>query len=294
MKLPYYPGCSIHGSSKEYEMSAFRVLGDLGVELEEVKDWNCCGAFEASAVDHFLSVALPARNLTLPLPAGSGKMVMLCSACQQVHRKAQMEMRENPALGREIAEIVGRPVNTEIDIEHLLYFVANGLDAEKVKEKVKVPLKGLKVAPYYGCAVDRPTKYIKGDDPNFPSSMEKIIGALGAEPVKFEHRTRCCGGTAMLADEEVSRSLTGAILREAVETGADCLAVVCPLCHVALEAAAMKAAGGNGSGDPVPVLYFTQLMGLAFGHGVKELGLNRHIISADKVLAKLGWPGGGG
>jgi len=277
MKLSYYPGCSIHASSKEYEISAKRILRDFDIELEEIKDWNCCGAIEASSVDYLLSVALPSRNLTL---ADTNKIIMLCSACQQIHNKIKEELREDEALKQKVEGIIGRRINTDIEVKHLLYFIAKEIDEDRIRSNVKRDLKGLRVIPYYGCCVERPSRYIGGDDPDFPESLEKIITVLGGESLPFSYKTKCCGGALFLPQEDLSFAMSKNILSEAKKLSADCIAVVCPLCHVALETFSMKI------GLDIPVLYFTQLMGIAFGYKASELGLNRNLISAERLTRR--------
>lgn len=277
MKLNYYPGCSTHSSSKEYEISAKRILQNFDIQLEELKDWNCCGAAEASSVSHFLSVALPARNLTL----GDEKIIMLCSACQLIHNKAKKELIENPSLKQEIEELIGSKINTDIEIKHLLHFISYQIKKETIKENVKRPLKGLRVVPYYGCLVIRPSRYIAGDKPEFPQSLEDIVTTLGATPIEFPYKTKCCGGALFLPKEDLSFGMLKIILSEAKNLNADCIAVVCPFCHLTLEVFSTKLK------LDIPILYFTQLIGIAFGYKARELGLNRHLISAKKLLDRL-------
>lgn len=281
-KLGYYPGCSMHATCKEYEISAKKVLKNFEIELEEIKDWNCCGATDASAMDHFLSVALPARNLAIANHQYD-ELIMLCSACLQVHSKTKQKLIEDPSLKQELEKVIGKEINTEVEIKHLLYFMSNELDGEKIKANVKKPLTGLKVAPYYGCAINRPSAYLHADDPEFPVSLEKIITALGGDALPFAHRTKCCGGVLLLPEEDFALAISKDILLEAQKSSADCIAVVCPLCQATLEIFALKLK------LEIPVLFFTQLMGIAFGYTSKELGLNHNLVSAEKMLKKYGY-----
>ena len=278
-KLGYYPGCSMHATCKEYEISAKKILQNFDIELEEIKDWNCCGAADASAMNHFLSVALPARNLAIANHQYD-ELIMLCSACQQVHNKTKQKLLENRTLKKEIEKVIGKEINTDIEIKHLLYFISNEIELEKIKANVKKSLNGLKVAPYYGCAINRPSTYIHGDDPEFPVSLEKIITALGGEALEFSYRTKCCGGVLMLPEEDFAFAISKEILLEAKKISADCIVVVCPLCQAALEIFSIKLK------LEMPILFFTQLMGIAFGYTYKELGLNRNLIPSEKMLKK--------
>jgi len=281
-KLGYYPGCSMHATCKEYEISAKKILQNFDIELEEIKDWNCCGAADASAMDHFLSVALPARNLAIANHQYD-ELIMLCSACQQVHNKTKQKLIENPLLKQEIEKSIGKEINTDIGIKHLLSFISNEIETGKIEANVKKSLNGLKVAPYYGCAINRPSSYIHGEDPEFPVSLEKIITALGGEALQFSYRTKCCGGVLLLPEEDFALAISKNILLEAKKNSADCLAVVCPLCQATLEIFSLKMK------LEMPILFFTQLMGIAFGYTIKELGLNHNLISAEKMLKKYGY-----
>lgn len=277
MRLSYYPGCSMHGVSKEYEISAKLVLKKFDIEFEEIDDWNCCGALEASTISHLLSITLPARNLIL---TEQKKIVMLCSACQQVHNKAIYELKNNEQLRRQITEILAKPISTDIEIEHLLYFINKEISPEKIISNVKRKL-NLKVIPYYGCLVARPSRYIHGDDPNFPTTLEKIITSLGAEALDFSYKTKCCGGALYLTNENLSHGMTENILIEAKKRQADCIVVVCPLCSTALETFSLK------KKYEIPILFFTELMGLAFGYEPDELGLNKHLSDTKTLCEKI-------
>ena len=268
-------------------MSARKVMGRFGMEIEEIGDWNCCGAVEAASLNHELSVALPARNLTLPKAADAGKIIMLCSACQAVHNKAREAMIADPSLKERIDNLIGRKVDTGVQIRHLLHYLAIDMDRNEIRKQVKRPLARIKAVPYYGCMVNRPSRFIKGDDPDAPTSLENILSDIGAQVVPFEHKNKCCGGTAMLTEENVALALGGKILAEAGKAGADCIAVVCPLCQVALENASLKLKDEKGSRYHLPIVYFTQLMGLAFGIGPDELGLGRNVISTRALVAKM-------
>lgn len=281
MKLSYYPGCSIHATSKEYEQSAEKILNKLGFELEEIKDWNCCGAVEAQAMNHFLSVALPARTFTIPLPDNSNQIIMLCNACFQSHAKSLDELKRNSNIKQKIEEILGRKINTDIKLYHLLYFIINNIEKTKFKENIKISLSNIKIMPYYGCSIVRPSSILQGDDPNFPHTMEDLIILLGGVPVSSKISTKCCGGTAMLTEENVSLNLNKNIIEEARKTKADCISVVCPLCDMALENTSLKL------NSEIPVVYFTQLIGLSFGFKPEELGLNKNLISTEKLLKKI-------
>ncbi|MFH1087184.1 MAG: CoB--CoM heterodisulfide reductase iron-sulfur subunit B family protein [Chloroflexota bacterium] len=286
MRIGYYPGCTLHSSAEEYDKSARLVSGSLGIELEELKDWSCCGAFEAASVSHLLSLALPARNLSIA--AREFKAVaMPCSACLFVHVRAKKELAENETLRKEVSRVIEQEAATDIAIRHLLDVFINDVGVEKIKENVKKSLNGLRVACYYGCVIVRPSQFYHFDDPNYPESLDRIVAALGGQSVPFAYKTKCCGGALLLANEELALEMTGSILAGAKESKAQCIIAACPMCHMALETLYAKVESKHKVNLDMPILYFTELMGLAFGFGVKELGLQRHLISPTKLVNSL-------
>ncbi|MDI6815495.1 MAG: CoB--CoM heterodisulfide reductase iron-sulfur subunit B family protein [Dehalococcoidales bacterium] len=286
MKIGYYPGCTLHSSAKEYDLSAQLVLHSLGIELEEIKDWNCCGAFEAASISHLLSLALPARNLST---AGKEfqKVIIPCSACLLAHVRVKQELSENERLKQEVSEIIGQEAVTDLDIKHPLDVLVNDVRIEKIKGNLKRSLNGLRVACYYGCVIVRPSQFYHFDDPNYPQSMDEIITALGGQSLAFPYKVKCCGGALLLPNEEIALEMTKSILLGAKDAGAQCILVVCPMCHMALESLYKKVESKHKVNLDMPILYFTQLIGLAFGFGVTELGLQRNLISPMKLVDSL-------
>jgi heterodisulfide reductase subunit B len=290
MKYAYFPGCSIHASAKEYAMAAKAVNKYLDVEFVEIPDWNCCGAIDAVyAYNPLLSVSLSTRNLAL---AEKMKMdvVTLCSACFFTLSRANNFMRESTDMKGKVTKAIndaGLTYSGGVKVRHYMDVLANDVGFEKIRQQVKVPLKGLKVAPYYGCLIVRPAGIQKFDDAEHPVSMDRVVEALGAEVVDYPDKTRCCGASLVITDEEVMMEMTKGPLLTAKNAQADCIVTPCPMCHFNLDAKQKDIESHFDIDLGIPVLYVTQLIGLAFGIPVKELGLHRNIVSPNRILEKL-------
>jgi heterodisulfide reductase subunit B len=274
MNLGYYPGCSLHGTSDDYQQSLKACFGALGVSLTELDDWICCGATAAHTLNRKLSIALPARNLALAARQGCDELVAPCSMCSMQLKKAQRAMAQDAALAEEMATIVeAKPGSTRV-LNLIDVFERVGL--ETVKTAVKSPLKDLKVACYYGCLLTRPPEVVEFDDCEQPESMEKVVEALGATAVAWNYKTECCGAGMTMANEETVLELSHKILADAAAHGAQCIAVACPMCHVNLDMkqAAIEARYGTKFG--MTIYYLCDLVGLALGLTPQALGINRH------------------
>lgn len=285
MKYLYYPGCSLKSTGKPYEESILSVFKALKVEIEELKDWNCCGATAYMAVDELKSFSLCARNFALAIKQhtngkdGPVQVIAPCTACYSLLLKAQRYMEENPEVGRVVKtalQEVGYEVeelHKKVRIRHPLDVLANDIGAERIKEKVKKPLTGLKVIPYYGCLLVRP--YATFDDPYNPTSMDRLIQALGADPVDWPLKTRCCGGTLSGTIQGVGLRLSYLLLKEATRKGGNLLLTACPLCQFDLECFQDDMNNRFQSKVHMPVAYFSQLIGKAFGLSDREVGAQR-------------------
>jgi heterodisulfide reductase subunit B len=278
MKYSYFPGCSLKGLGRAYEKSLLPVMKHLGVELQELDDWNCCGATAYMAVDEAKACVLAARNLALAEKQGDRPIMAPCAACYLVLNKTKHYFHDYPAMKETIDNAlgaVGLRYSGNTPVRHPLDVLINDVGLEAIKQKVRKPLKGLKVATYYGCQLVRP--YATFDDQYNPTTMDRLVEALGATVVRYPLKTKCCGGSLTGTVPEAGIRMVYILLNEAKKRGADCLATVCPLCQFNLDAyhALVKAEYG-----PVlaPTVYFTQLMGLAFGLPERELGLNRAAI----------------
>lgn len=283
MKIGYYPGCSANGTGKEYDISLKKVLELLDVQLEELNDWSCCGATSAHATNHLLSVALPARNLIIAKHQKLSEVVAPCAACYNRLIVTQHELETNPLLEKQTSELLGESTGVEISILNIVELFER-IGKEKIVEKKKNDLKGIKAACYYGCLLVRPFEITRFDDAEQPSSMEKIISATGAGTVDWNYKIECCGGAHSFAHKEIVVDLSRKIIDDAKLHGADVIVVACPMCHSNLDMRqrAMK------DHQEMPILYLTEFIGLSLGILPKELGIDLHFISSDSMLEKIG------
>lgn len=289
MRIAYYPGCSLHSTAIEYDMSAKAVCEALGIELVELEDWNCCGATAVHAVDHLLSIALSARNLAIAEKAGLD-LYAPCSACFHNLANTNKLLKEDAEIRdtmEKVMEDTGLNYGGGIEVKHLLDVMVNGVGYEKIAESVVKPLKGLKVAPYYGCLIVKPSTVANFDSQERPQTLDHLIETLGAECVPYHHKTECCGGSLTLIKEEVASKMTMDILLGAKEAGADCVITTCPACLMNLDVKQSNIELNFDVEIGMPVLYFTQLMGLAFGIDSDTLGFDKNFVDTSKVLEAL-------
>ncbi|MGE4504798.1 MAG: CoB--CoM heterodisulfide reductase iron-sulfur subunit B family protein [Desulfovibrionaceae bacterium] len=296
MRYAYYPGCSLTESAVEFDVSTRAVMELLGAELVEIPDWTCCGASAAEPVSRLLNYALPARNLALVQRDMDGLDVLApCSACYLNLLKVNREVVGNRTLCARVNEVLlasGMTYSGGVRVRHLLDVLLNDVGVEAVARMVEDDLRGMRVAPYYGCQILRP--YPVFDDPGNPTSMTGILEALGAVVHDWECASRCCGASLMMGHREVALPGVAAILEAA--QGADAIVTVCPLCQMNLEGYQARALGAHGSrgSRAVPVLYLTQLMGLAFGLGERAVLLGKNLsltAGARRRLAEKPWAG---
>jgi heterodisulfide reductase subunit B len=287
MKYLYYPGCSLEGSAKEYDLSTRAFLAAVGVELEEIDDWTCCGASAAEALSSLLSLVLPARNLALAQKQSDLKAVLVpCSACYLNLKKVTEKTRKDADLLETINLVLAEDdllLMAGLRVRHLLDVVSVDIGEKKLASRVQSNLAGLKVAPYYGCQCLRP--YPVFDDPEAPRSMEALINATGAQVFKWEMGARCCGASHMSTKPEVGLELVSAILQAA--EGADAIVTVCPMCQMNLEAFQKKAARKSGQPVNISVLYLPQLLGLAVGLTPQQVRLDLNLAVTTPFRRKL-------
>ena len=307
LNYSYYPGCSLHASGREYDISTRALFKALNVGLKEVPDWFCCGATPAHNVDELLSLSLCAKNLSLAEEV-EGDLAVACAACfsrlkvTQHHLKADDNKRKQVEIAIDGPAALGKPV------KHILEILAREFGLAKLEEHVKKPLMGLKVASYYGCLLTRPPGVPELDDAEDPSIMEDILRALGAEPVKWSHRMECCGANFTLSRPGVVLKLSNAILESARLAGADCIMVACPLCHGNLDirqqgikelygakdsslfgnifGSELQQSGDDPASDrrDLPIFYITQLAALAMGVASENLGFESVITDPKPLL----------
>ena len=285
-RIGYYPGCSLHGLSREYDESLKAIVPSLDTELVEIDDWSCCGASSAHGVSHLLSVALPARNLAIAEEQGLPEVVAPCAACYARLATARHEISGDANLAGTVNKVLVRDFRSSVQVRGILE-VLKGQGATS-KAKATRPRKDLTVACYYGCLLVRPVEVTGGyDDAEDPSSMEEVCKAAGATPVKWNRRLDCCGGGLSMSRTGSVVRLGSAILKDARAAGADAIVVACPMCHSNLDFR-QKAMISRGAWEgEMPILFVTQVVGLSMGIDPKTLGLGRHFVSTNAVTARL-------
>jgi heterodisulfide reductase subunit B len=287
MEYAYYPGCSLHSTAKEYDISTRAVCTALEIELQEIPNWVCCGATSAHATSELLALALPAKNLLLARDMGLDVLVC-CAACYSRLRIANAVIAANDKHRAQVNEVVDAQYNGEVKVRHLLDIVVSEYGLDTLRERVSRELTDLKVAAYYGCLLTRPPEVVAFDDPENPTSMDKLAVALGAKAVDWPYKTECCGQSLSLSRTDVVLKLCHDILQMAADSGAECIMVACPLCQSNLDLRQAQVNQAYDTQFTLPVLYFTQLIGLALGVRSKELALGKLITSPKKLLKAKG------
>jgi heterodisulfide reductase subunit B2 len=280
----YYPGCSLHGASKEFDLSVKAVFSRLGIGLEEMEDWICCGATPAHAVNPTLALALSAWNLS---KAGGRDVAVPCAACFNRMKTAVKHLGDDEELRMKINEIAGVEFKPGIQVKHVLTILKE-FGAENIKQKVTRSLEGLKIACYYGCLLLRPPKIMQFDDPEAPTIMENLIAATGAEPVEWNFKTECCGATHSVPRTDIVLKLVNDILHDAKSHGADAVAVACPLCSVNLDMRQKEVEAKYNTKYGLPIPYITQLLGLSLGASSEEVGMGKLLVPAAGLISKIG------
>jgi heterodisulfide reductase subunit B len=294
MRYAYYPGCTLKTTSVEYGMSVSAVCSELGIELEEIEDWVCCGATPSHATNHFLSIALPAKSLAAARKVGDS-VVIACAACYNRMKVANHEISEDPGLMKRVSEAIGEEYDGSVKVLHLIEVLIKDYGLERIREKVRMArslkqkdLSNLKVACYYGCLLVRPPKIMQFDDPDDPSSMDLIVEAAGATPIRWEFKTECCGGIMSFPRVEIVHKLVRDILEEAKGRGADLIAVACPLCQSNLDLRQRDVEREFSKDFGIPILFFTQILGLGLGLSRKALGLDKLMVDPIPILKEKG------
>ena len=288
MELAYYPGCSLHASSELYDIQCKRVFKNLGIELKEIEDWNCCGATAASKTDDFLAIALPARNLGIADATGLSEIVIPCSSCYSRTLVSQQRLSCDPQLKDAINAELGHKIEGKIKVSNILEVLKTKVASGEIAEKAKKKLEGLKPACYYGCLLTRfPCDVPVTDDVENPQGMEIVCKALGAEPVDWSYKTDCCGASASVNDAEQSLLLMSRIIKDAVDRGANCFVSTCPLCQFNVDAYQDQVGEKYGIRERLPVYFITELIGLSMGFDPLEMQIDRHLTDAMGLLKEL-------
>jgi heterodisulfide reductase subunit B2 len=288
-RYAYYPGCSLLSGAKEYDRSIRAVFAHLGLELVELEDWSCCGAVHADVRHSEAAVVLPARNLALAEAQGFDRVVAPCSGCYKNLRRASQRVSADKAMRSQVNAHLreGLALQGDVEVLHPLYVLLQDFGLEHLKPLVVNPLKGWRIASYYGCMLTRPKDVF--DSAERPTGLDDLIRVLGAETVDYDMKAKCCGGAMALSHSDVTVRLTGNVLLSAKEAGADVVTLACPMCHTALDAYQGKVERATRQPLELPALYFSQVMGLALGLDPTKLGFERHMVSPRPQLARIGF-----
>jgi heterodisulfide reductase subunit B len=290
VKYAYYPGCSLEVNSAAYDVSVRAVAKTLSIELEELDDWNCCGATEYFSQDELTACAVIARNLALVDPK-LNQLIAPCAACYLNLKKTDRLMADNAEMGAQVNQCLAagglKYEAGRVWVRHLLDVIHDDIGEEKIRAKVVRPLTGLRVAPYYGCQVVRPIS--EGDSTEYPMKMDRLFTWLGAEVVDYPVKAHCCGGHMTQISEPQAFELIRRLLQSAVEYETDMILCMCPMCQLNMDAYQGRVNGFFKTNFKVPIIFFTQMVGVAFGLDPAKLGFGKELVAARPVLeAKLG------
>jgi len=280
----YYAGCSLEGTAVEYDMSMRQVFKALGVVLREPEDWSCCGSTPAHTVDHVLAAALAARNLSIIEKMGTDTVTVPCPSCLSAFKRAHLKMKDDESFKEQVNELLDEPYNGGVNPKSTLQIMYEDIGLDAIAKKVTPALPGLVVAPYYGCILNRPPAIAQFDDPENPVSMDKILEAVGVKVSNFAFKVECCGAAFGVPKREMVNRLTARVLDMALDSGANCIAVACPLCQQNLDLRQSQVNSTMGTTFNIPILYFSQIVGLTYGLSPRELGLDKLIVSADVLV----------
>jgi heterodisulfide reductase subunit B len=283
-KYAYYPGCSLHSTGSEYDVSFRAVCNKAGIDIEEIKEWVCCGTSPAHCSSKLLSLALPYENLCLAEKMGAADVVAPCASCFARLRTAMYEAKENPEIARQISEALDRPLPKSMNVLNPLQIFN---EKEGLADAVTKELPGLNVVCYYGCLITRPAKVMQFDECEYPMAMDELLRSMGITTLDWSYKTECCGGALAMTRTDVVLKLTHDILEEAKAVGANAIAVACPLCHVNLDTRQEEVEQEYGVKYGLPIFYFTQLMALAMGVLAADLGLKKHFVGTDELLSAV-------
>jgi heterodisulfide reductase subunit B len=281
----YYPGCSMEGTARDFGLSTRAVTKALDIQLNEIRDWICCGSTAAHQTDPVLALSLPAKSLH----AAAGKDVAVCcAACYSRLKFANHEIAADTHKRKQVADAIGADYDGRTGVKHVLEILVRDIGAKQIAARIRQPLRGLKVVCYYGCLLSRPPEITGFDDPENPMLMDRICEIAGAESLDWPHKTECCGASFSITKVDIVHRLTAGILSMAKQAGAECIVTACPLCQLNLDLRQKDIEKETGQRFNLPVLYFTQLLGLAFGLSRKELGLRSLVVDVAPLLAAKG------
>jgi heterodisulfide reductase subunit B2 len=282
--LAYYPGCSLHGTSAEFDSSFRASARALGLTLQEIPGWECCGNTAAHSINRLLAAALPVNELAkVEQDMKLDAVAVPCAACFSRFKTGAHEMAD-PAIADDIKAVVGRGYDGGVTVQNLVDVYHDGVGLEALAAKVTRPFAGLKVACYYGCLLTRPPKVTLAEDPEYPTHMDAVVETLGCSPVEWNYKTDCCGAALALTEQGIVDDLVAKILDDARACGAEAVAVACPLCQVNLDGRQTEIMRRRSDWRPLPVVFLSQFVGRALGVSDKELGLKKHLIDVMAVM----------
>jgi heterodisulfide reductase subunit B len=280
MRIGYYPGCSAGGTAIEYGLSIKTCAQLLNIDLIELNDWNCCGASSGHCTDATVALALPARNIAiaeqmdLPITVG-------CAACYLRFKTTEYELKHDDTRRAEIANLLEMPLAIKYKTAHFLELIYHQIGLEQLRKLVTRPLTGLKTACYYGCYLVRPAHITNFDNPENPTMLDEFMTTLGATAVDFPAKVDCCSGSLAFSRVALGKKLVSYIQESAIAAGANCIVAACPLCQANLDTRS------GGSYQPLPILYFTELLALALGYPDTAVWWKRHIIRPNRLLQSI-------
>ena len=290
-KVAYYKGCLASLSAKELDISTQALAPKVGYELEELESVTCCGAGDIHEAEPDYYLHLNARILSYAEQTGSDTLMTVCNVCTLNLRQANWQLQIDTELRARVNEnlvaVGAPPYERNVEVRHFLWEIAEGEGYELLQKAAHKGLKGLKVAPFYGCQILRPSKIQGFEDPDRPWSLERIITACGGEPVDYPAKIKCCGFPIIQAREDVALGELIQPIEQAYEAGADCIVTPCPLCHLSLDAWQSKLKKQTGRDFKMPILHLAQLVGVAAGLPDSELKFKRHVVSVKPVTEKL-------
>jgi len=287
ISVGYYPGCSGSGTSVEYDKSTRAVCKKLGIELNEIDDWSCCGSTPAHTVDHTLSAALSARNLVLAAKQGQKEVVTPCPSCLANLRTASRKI-EDENYRPKVEALLDESCEKAASVASTLQLIVERVGMDAIKKAVVKPLKDLNVACYYGCIMNRPPELMQFDDPENPMAMDNIMEACGATVLPFPLKVECCGAAAGMPKKDIVAELSGRLLDVAESLNTEIIVTACPLCQMNLDLRQGQVNRANGTRYDIPVVYFTQLLGLALGLSAEEVGLSKLVVDPTPRLRFAG------
>lgn len=289
LRYALYPGCAAKGATPELYQSTMAIIGRLGIEVVELGAAACCGAGVVTEAEPDVALALNARTFAQAETLGLDVMT-ICGTCQGVMGAANRRLKSEPGLLDRINKILepdGVRYRGTVQVKHLLWIVVREIGLKKLGEEVRVPLRELRIAPFYGCYILRPSWDLGFEDPENPDSLERVIRTLGGEPIVYAGRTKCCGFPIILEQEAIAVAMAGTNMKEAKDQGADCMVTPCPLCHMSLDIYQDRAGRAVSASLNLPILHLPQLLGLAMGISAKDLGLSRHLVPVGSIVRRV-------